>query len=63
MLLPFINRKKIKLNLPCYDMNIAIFRLRFYYSIESLQQVIEEYIEFYNTQRLQAKLKGLTPIE
>lgn len=39
------------------------YYLNKYYSIEALQQAIEEYIEFYNTQRLQAKLKGLTPIE
>ena len=39
------------------------YYLNKYYSIEALQQAIEEYIKFYNTQRLQAKLKGLTPIE
>ncbi len=39
------------------------YYLNKYYSIEALQQAIEEYIEFYNTQRLQTKLKGLTPIE
>ena len=39
------------------------YYLNKYYSIESLQQAIEEYIEFYNTQRLQAKLKGLSPME
>ena len=39
------------------------YYLNKYYSIEALQQAIEEYIEFYNTQRFQAKLKGLTPIE
>ena len=39
------------------------YYLNKYYSIEALEHAIEEYIEFYNTQRLQAKLKGLTPIE
>ena len=34
-----------------------------YYLIELLRQAIEEYIEFYNTKRLQLKLKGLTPID
>lgn len=39
------------------------YYLNKYYSIDSLKTAIEEYIDFYNTKRLQAKLKGLTPIE
>ncbi|MDY2902523.1 MAG: IS3 family transposase [Bacilli bacterium] len=34
-----------------------------YYLIELLRQAMEEYIEFYNTKRMQAKLKGLTPMD
>lgn len=34
-----------------------------FYTIDSLKLCIEKYIEFYNTKRLQAKLKCLTPIE
>ncbi|MBU3105822.1 IS3 family transposase [Clostridium gasigenes] len=30
---------------------------------EELEQAIDEYIDFYNTQRLQKKLKSMTPIE
>lgn len=34
-----------------------------FYTIDNLKSCIEKYIEFYNTKRLQAKLKCLTPIE
>ena len=34
-----------------------------FYTFEELKQAIDEYIDFYNTKRLQKKLKGLTPIE
>ena len=30
---------------------------------EADRKAMEEYIEFYNTKRLQAKLKGLTPMD
>lgn len=32
-------------------------------SLEELQVAIEEYIEYYNTQRITVKLKGLTPVQ
>ena len=34
-----------------------------FYTIENLKLCMEKYIEFYRPKRLQAKLKGLTPIE
>lgn len=39
------------------------YYLHKYYSIESLKDAIDKYIQFYNTQRIQAKLKSLTPME
>lgn len=39
------------------------YYLKKYYSIDELKIAIKEYINFYNTERLQANLKGLTPIE
>lgn len=39
------------------------YYLNKFYSIDDLKNAIEEYIQFYNTKRLQANLKGLTPIE
>jgi transposase InsO family protein len=39
------------------------YYLHKYYSIESLQEAIDKYIQFYNTERIQAKLKSLTPLE
>lgn len=32
-------------------------------SLEELQQAMEEYIDYYNSQRITIKLKGLTPVE
>ena len=32
-------------------------------TFDELKKAIDEYIEFYNTRRLQGKLKGMTPIE
>lgn len=34
-----------------------------YQSLEELRLAMEEYIEYYNTQRITIKLKGLTPIQ
>ena len=34
-----------------------------YQSLEELRLAMEEYIEYYNTQRITTKLKGLTPIQ
>jgi len=39
------------------------YYLNKYYSLESLKEAIDKYIEFYNTKRIQAKLKSLTPLE
>ena len=40
-----------------------MYYLRRFKHFDDLQQGIEKYMEFYNTRRLQEKLKGLTPIE
>ena len=32
-------------------------------SLEQLQKSMEEYINYYNTERIQTKLKGLTPCQ
>lgn len=32
-------------------------------SLEELKVAMEEYIEYYNTQRITVKLKGLTPVQ
>lgn len=40
-----------------------MYNLRKFETIEELRQAIDAYIEFYNTKRLQRKLKGMTPIE
>jgi len=40
-----------------------MYYLRKFNTYEELEQAIDEYIEFYNTKRLQKKLKGMTPIE
>lgn len=39
------------------------YYLHTYRTFEELQKDIDEYIEFYNNERLQAKLNGLSPIE
>lgn len=40
-----------------------MYYLRKFSTFEELEQAIYEYIEFYNTKRLQKKLKGMTPTE
>jgi len=40
-----------------------IYYLKKFNTYEELRQAIDEYIEFYNTKRLQKKLKGMTPTE
>jgi transposase InsO family protein len=34
-----------------------------YHSLQELIQAIEEYIEYYNNERIKSRLKGLTSIE
>jgi len=34
-----------------------------YHTFEDLEADIEDYIDFYNNERLQAKLNGLSPME
>ena len=34
-----------------------------YQSLKELRVAMEEYIEYYNTQRITTKLKGLTPVQ
>lgn len=40
-----------------------MYYLRKFDTIQELRQAIDKYIEFYNTKRLQRKLKGMAPIE
>ena len=40
-----------------------MYYLRKFSTFEELEQAIDEYIKFYNTKRLQKKLKGMAPIE
>lgn len=40
-----------------------MYYLTKFHDFDELQQSIDKYIDFYNTRRLQEKLKGLTPIE
>lgn len=57
----------------CYDnavmenffghLKAEMFHGEFFASIEELSVAIDDYIFWYNTQRLQARIKGLTPME
>ena len=40
-----------------------MYYLKKFHTYEELKQAIDEYMDFYNTRRLQKNLKGLTPIE
>lgn len=40
-----------------------MYYLRKFSTFEELEQAIDEYIKFYNTKRLQKKLKGMATIE
>lgn len=40
-----------------------MYYLTRFHNFDELVQSIDEYVDFYNTRRLQEKLKGLTPIE
>lgn len=40
-----------------------MYYLQQFHTFEELQQAIDEYILFYNTRRLQSKLKGLAPLD
>ncbi|MDU4882536.1 IS3 family transposase [uncultured Clostridium sp.] len=40
-----------------------MYYLRKFYTFEKLEQTIDEYIKFYNTKRLQKKLKVMAPVE
>ncbi|WP_297427505.1 IS3 family transposase [Clostridium sp.] len=44
-------------------MKSQMYYLRQFDTFDELKKAIDEYIEFYNTRRLQGKLKGMTPIE
>ncbi len=44
-------------------MEVEMYKLNKFYSIDQLKMAIEEYITFYNNQRYQPVLKGLTPME
>lgn len=39
-----------------------MYYLQLFHTFEELEKAIDEYIVFYNTRRLQAKLKGLAPL-
>ncbi|VYT93549.1 Uncharacterised protein [Clostridium tertium] len=40
-----------------------MYYLRKFSTFEDLEQAIDGYIKFYNTKRLQKKLKGMAPID
>lgn len=40
-----------------------MYYLRKFSTYEELEQAIDEYINFYNTKRLQKKLKGMAPMQ
>jgi len=40
-----------------------MYYIQRFHHFDELQQAIDKYVNFYNTKRLQEKLKGLTPIE
>ena len=40
-----------------------MYYLQSFHSFDELKLAIDEYMDFYNTKRLQKKLKSLTPIE
>jgi len=44
-------------------MEVEMYKLNKFYSIDQLKMAIEEYIKFYNNHRYQPVLKGLTPME
>ena len=44
-------------------LKVEMYYLRKFDTFEELKQAIDEYIKFYNTKRLQKKLKGMTTIE
>jgi len=44
-------------------MEVEMYKLNKFYSIEQLKMAIVEYITFYNNHRYQPALKGLTPME
>lgn len=44
-------------------LKVEMYYLRKFSTFEDLEQAINEYIEFYNTKRLQKKLKGMAPTE
>ena len=46
----------------CLLRNVYAY-LRKFSTFEELEQAIDKYIKFYNTKRLQKKLKGMAPIE
>ena len=39
-----------------------MYYLQQFHTFEELKKAIDEYMDFYNTRRLQAKLKGLAPL-
>ncbi|PUA39907.1 hypothetical protein C8Z91_07535 [Paenibacillus elgii] len=40
-----------------------MYYLNTYITFEELKKAIDDYIRFYNNERLQAKLNGLSPME
>lgn len=39
-----------------------MYYLLSFHTFKKLQKAVDEYMDFYNTRRLQAKLKGLAPL-
>ena len=40
-----------------------MYYLQKFHTYEQLEKAIDEYIEFYNTKRIQKRLKGMVPLE
>ena len=40
-----------------------MYYLQKFHTYEQLEKAIDEYIEFYNTKRIQKRLKGMAPLE
>jgi beta-galactosidase beta subunit len=46
-----------------FEIKSEMYYLQKFHTYEELEQAIDQYIDFYNTRRLQKNPKGLTPIE
>ncbi|MCX4299427.1 MAG: IS3 family transposase, partial [Lachnospiraceae bacterium] len=59
---PFFTKDTNFFTLPWGILKSEMYYLQLFHTFEELEKAIDEYIVFYNTRRLQAKLKGLAPL-